>query len=174
MTVLQALSCLNCCCYFQFTHLDTDSLNVKTTFNIIQLLLFLLVTKLGRVREEVELVDLSNRGKRTRHLLCYNVCTCYNVIGLLSLHSHHKIEHEIGPASATLDELISYYQWAQQYSHINSPSSHKKHCQEMWCWLCVGDITKYYQLHKPIDFLQMTYSSTIRVMFDKKDGQSVC
>lgn len=174
MAVLQALSCLNCCCYFQFTHLDMDPLNVKTTFNIIQLLLFLLVTKLGRAREGVDLVDLCNRGKRTRHLLCYNVCTCFNVIGLLSLHSYHKIEHEIGPASATLDELISYYQWAQQCSHINSPSLHKKHCQEMWCWLCVGDITMYYQLHKPIDFLQMTYSSTIRVMFDKKNGQSVC
>lgn len=99
MTVLKALSCLNCC-YFQFTHLDTDTLNVKTTLNIIQLLLFLLVTKLGIVREEVDLVDLSNRGKRTRHLLCYNMCTCYNVIGLLSLLSHHKIEHEIRPASA--------------------------------------------------------------------------
>lgn len=70
MTVLKALSCLNCCCYFQFTHLDTDTLNIKTTLNIIQLLLFLLVTKLGTVREEVELVDLSNRGKRTRHFYC--------------------------------------------------------------------------------------------------------
>lgn len=79
MTVFQALSCLNCCCYFQFTHLDTDSLNGKTTFNIIQLLLFLLVTKLGRVREEVELVDLSNRT-RGPDIYCAIICALVTML----------------------------------------------------------------------------------------------